>query len=202
MWVPAKKPMSASTKRNSQKCICHWRPSEHSLMDTRESTSSVLSSEQKFRTSSRQAGQEITYLRVFCSFNKTEFQTSSEKKGASKWRWRGITLDDRSPLNALNEDDWAPSLHLMIGHLHVDQRPILLYLYKPINTQQCHVYLNPLNSLCPNVTLSSDIIIKNYLWISWGIYINTPKIHTKPTAPFFSLKMETLRFVYISVKFV
>ena len=46
------------------------------------------------------------------------------------------------------------------------------------------------------------LTIKNYLWISWGIYINTPKIHTNPTAPLFSLKMETLRFVYISVKFV
>ena len=29
----------------------HWRPSEHSLIDTRESPSSILSSEQKFRTS-------------------------------------------------------------------------------------------------------------------------------------------------------
>ena len=57
-----------------------------------------------------------------CSFNDSEFQTSSERKGASEWRRQGITLDDGPRLNALNEDDWA--LHLMIGHQHVGPRPI------------------------------------------------------------------------------
>ena len=44
-----------------------------------------------------------------------------------------VALDDRSPLNALNEPDWA--LHLMIGHRHVGQQHIQQYLCKPINIQ-------------------------------------------------------------------
>ena len=76
--VPAKKPMSASTKRISESIYLehtqhrtrgwgHWRPS------------SVLSSEQKFQTQGK-----LTYLPVLCSFNRTEFQTSIEQRGTSE----------------------------------------------------------------------------------------------------------------------
>ena len=38
------------------------------------------------------------------------------------------------------------------------------------------------------------------LSISWDIYINPPEIHTNPNILLFSLQVEIVRFVYISVK--